>query len=271
MTAPTRTPRRTLSPALRRTAWRGLGIVLALGTLELLPRTGLLRPAARYPALHIVLGAIGDVVQNDHFWRYTIGTFESVALGVGSAFVVGVSLGLAAGTWPRFYRATITTFDFLRGIPPVALIPVLVLIIPVGLISQTLMAAYACQWILFFQVAHGRLGIDPTLWDTAKTLRLSGWRRFRTIIWPSVLPSVVTGARLAATASLALVITAGLVMGGPNLGNAITFVQSGDNVTQVYALIFLIGFIGLGLNSAVTALERRLLWWHASIRGEGTT
>jgi ABC-type nitrate/sulfonate/bicarbonate transport system permease component len=254
---------------LTRTAWRGAGIGLALATLEILPRTGLLKPTASYPPLSNVLDRAVQLLATSDFWRVFGQTMISVVVGVAAAFVVGVILGLAVGTWRPVYRAAITTLDFLRGIPPVALIPVIVLLMPVGLGSQTLLAAYSSQWVVFFQVVYGRRSINPTLWDTARVMHLGRWERFRYVIWPSLLPSLATGARIGVSVSLALAITAGLVMGGPSLGQQLNILRGANDIPGSYALIFIIGLIGLALNSIVVGVERRVLNWHVSIRREG--
>lgn len=258
---------RRVPARLSRGAWRGTGVLLALATLEILPRTGLLRPADRFPPLSAVLVRTGTLLRTGEFWSVFGATMASVAVGMLVAFGVGIGLGLAVGTWGWLYRAAITTLDFLRGIPPVALIPVIVLLMPVGLVSQTLLAAYSSQWVVFFQVVYGRRSINATLWDTADVMRFSRSERLRYVIWPSLLPSLATGARIGVSVALALSITAGLVMGGPSLGNLLSLLQSANDVEGAYALILVIGLVGLGLNGLVASAERRLLSWHVSVRG----
>jgi ABC-type nitrate/sulfonate/bicarbonate transport system permease component len=78
----------------------------------------------------------------------------------------------------------------------------------------------------------------------------------------------MTGFRLAATVALVLAITAELVIGIPGLGYEIAQAQSAGNVPTMYALVLVTGVLGVLVNLAARALERRALAWHPSLRGE---
>lgn len=68
--------------------------------------------------------------------------------------------------------------------------------------------------------------------------------------------------------ALILAITAELVIGAPGLGNEIGTVQSSGAIALMYALILVTGLVGVAVNGGARLLERRLLSWHQSIRGE---
>jgi ABC-type nitrate/sulfonate/bicarbonate transport system permease component len=80
----------------------------------------------------------------------------------------------------------------------------------------------------------------------------------------------MTGFRLAASVALVLEVTGELIIGSPGLGNAIALDFSAGNVPAIYALIIVTGFIGVGVNLLARATERRILWWHPSVRGKAT-
>jgi len=104
--------------------------------------------------------------------------------------------------------------------------------------------------------------------DTARTYGLNWFARVRYIVWPSSLPYLFTGLRLAATIALVLAITAELVIGVPGLGTEITLAQNGARVPTVYALTFATGVLGLIVNLIMRAIETNALAWHSSIRAE---
>jgi ABC-type nitrate/sulfonate/bicarbonate transport system permease component len=78
----------------------------------------------------------------------------------------------------------------------------------------------------------------------------------------------MTGIRLAATVALVLAITAELVIGAPGLGRELAIAQSSGAVPEVYALVLVTGLLGVAVNLVARAVERRLLHWHQSMRGE---
>jgi ABC-type nitrate/sulfonate/bicarbonate transport system permease component len=79
---------------------------------------------------------------------------------------------------------------------------------------------------------------------------------------------VLTGFRLGAAVSLILAITAELVIGSPGLGREIAVAQSSAAVAPMYAYVVATGALGVLINIGVRMLERRLLHWHPSVRGE---
>ena len=110
--------------------------------------------------------------------------------------------------------------------------------------------------------------VDPLAMDTAHSYRLGRWARVRHVLWPTTLPYAVTGFRLAAAVALVLAITAELIIGSPGLGKEIAVAQTSGAVPAMYALVVVAGLLGVGVNLAARALERRVLAWHPSARRE---
>lgn len=96
----------------------------------------------------------------------------------------------------------------------------------------------------------------------------STWARVRHLLWPTALPYVMTGIRLAAAVALVLAITAELVIGTPGLGARIAVAQASHAVPDMYALVAVTGLLGVLINLGARAVERRSLAWHQSVRGE---
>ena len=86
------------------------------------------------------------------------------------------------------------------------------------------------------------------------------------MVWPTALPYVVTGFRLAAAVALILEITAELIIGVPGLGQVIGVAQSSGAVAETYALVVAVGLVGLVVNLFARAVEKRVLRWHPSVR-----
>ena len=88
------------------------------------------------------------------------------------------------------------------------------------------------------------------------------------MLWPTALPYIMTGFRLAATVALVLAITAELIIGSPGLGKEIAVAQSSGAVSLMYALVIVTGILGVLVNVLARAVERRFLAWHPSLRLE---
>lgn len=243
----------------------GLAAFLALG--EAVPRLGLVKEAY-FPPTSRIAGALGDELADSAFWTALGDTLTGWALGLAIAVGAGIVAGVIVSVVPHLREATASTIEFLRPIPSVALIPLAVLLYGTELRSVLLLVVYASFWQILIQVLYGVQDVDPVAEETARCYGLGTWARVRHVLWPTALPYVMTGVRLAAAVALILVITAELVIGAPGLGARIAVAQTSQAVPEMYALIVVTGVLGLLINVGARTVERRALAWHQSVRGE---
>ncbi|MFF3201665.1 ABC transporter permease [Streptomyces sp. NPDC002962] len=243
----------------------GLAAFLALG--EAVPRLGLVKEAY-FPPTSRVAGALGDELGDSAFWTALGDTLTGWALGLAIAVGAGIVAGVIVSVVPHLREATASTIEFLRPIPSVALIPLAVLLYGTELRSVLLLVVYASFWQILIQVLYGVQDVDPVAEETARSYGLGTWARVRHVLWPTALPYVMTGVRLAAAVALILVITAELVIGAPGLGARIAVAQTSQAVPEMYALIVVTGVLGLLINVGARTVERFALAWHQSVRGE---
>jgi ABC-type nitrate/sulfonate/bicarbonate transport system permease component len=247
-----------------------LGLLGVAALFELIPRVGLVSPLY-LPPFSAMVAALVREASDAGFWRALLDTIEGWALGLVIAAVVGVVLGVIIGSLRRLRRFTASTIEFLRPIPSVALVPIAVLLWGAQLRSTLLLVVYASFWPILLQVIHGVADLDPVARDTAASYRFTPWTRIRYVLLPTGLPYIMTGLRLSAAVALILAITAELVIGTPGLGKEIGVAMQSSAVPAMYALIFVVGLIGVAVNVGFRALERRVLSWHTSVRLEAVT
>ncbi|MFE0454339.1 ABC transporter permease [Streptomyces sp. NPDC058914] len=243
----------------------GLAAFLALG--EAVPRLGLVKEAY-FPPTSRIARALGDELADSAFWTALGDTLTGWALGLAIAVGAGILAGVVISVVPYLREATASTIEFLRPIPSVALIPLAVLLYGTGLRSVLLLVVYASFWQVLIQVLYGVQDVDPVAEETARSYGLGPWARVRHVLWPTALPYVMTGVRLAAAVALILAVTAELVIGAPGLGARIAVAQTSQAVPEMYALIVVAGLLGLLINVGARTVERRALTWHQSVRGE---
>ncbi|WLW50879.1 ABC transporter permease [Streptomyces sp. YU58] len=243
----------------------GLAAFLLLG--EAVPRLGLVKEAY-FPPTSEIAGALGDELADSAFWTALGDTLTGWAVGLAVAACAGVVAGVVISVVPYLREATASTIEFLRPIPSVALIPLAVLLYGTELRSVLLLVVYASFWQILIQTLYGVQDVDPVAEETARSYGLGTWARIRYVLWPTALPYVMTGLRLAAAVALILTITAELVIGAPGLGARIAVAQTSQAVPDMYALIVVTGVLGLLINVGARSVERRALAWHQSVRGE---
>lgn len=253
--------------ALQGPALGALGIAGFLGVWEVASRTGMV-DSTYLPAASVVLGHAARDLGDDQFWGAVGHTMLGWGLGLFIAAVSAIVIGLVIGSSAFLRAATLSTIEFLRPIPSVALIPLAVLLFGTSLQSTLLLVVYASFWQVLIQVLYGVGDVDPVADDTARSYGLGYLARVRYLVWPTALPYVMTGLRLGAAVALILAITGELVIGGGGLGYQIALAQSGGAVAEMYALILVTGLIGVLINVGARLVERSVLPWHVSVRGE---
>jgi ABC-type nitrate/sulfonate/bicarbonate transport system permease component len=240
----------------------GFGVLL-----ELAPRVGLV-PERYLPPTSTILTTLAEQTMEQQFWLAVFDTLRTWLLGLLIAVVLGVVVGIALGTVPVVRMATSSTVEFLRPIPSVALIPLVVVLFGTTITSTLVLVVYASFWQVLVQVMHGVADVDPVARDTARTYGLSRFARVRYLVWPTALPYVATGVRLGATVALILTITGELVIGSPGLGQEIATARASGAVAMMYALTVVTGVFGVLANMLTRGAERRALHWHPSMRAE---
>lgn len=247
--------------------WGLIGIVIFLGIWELVPALGIVEAAYLPPASEVLMTLFADLALTA-FWVAVGETMLAWFIGLAAAVLLALVLGLVIGMSSFLRRATNSTIEFLRPIPSVALIPLAVLLFGTKIESSLMLIIYACFWQVLIQVLYGVADVDNVAMQTARSYGFSRIQRIRDVIFPTMLPYLMTGIRLGAAVALILAITAELIIGAPGLGKEIQLAQSGGAIAGMYALIVATGLLGVAINLCMRIIEKRVLSWHASVRGE---
>jgi ABC-type nitrate/sulfonate/bicarbonate transport system permease component len=245
-----------------------VGLAVVLVAFELAPRVGIL-PRSSFPPVSEIFLRLADLVTTEAFREAVWGTLRAWGIAMVIVTVIAVPLGFIIGSSTFAGLFSRLTIDFLRPIPSVALIPLLVLIYGTRPSLKIALAVFGALWPLLFQAMYGIKDVDPVARDTAKAFGLGPLSRLRRITLPSTAPFVATGMRLSASVALILVVTGEYVVGVRGLGREVFLAQSGGAYDTMYAYIVAAGLLGVGVNLAFAAIEKRVLFWHASQRSTG--
>jgi len=195
-------------------------------------------------------------------------TVVQFAVALVSGSIIGVLLGVLLGKVHVLYRVTHLVLDFLRLIPAIVYLPLLLLLMGGRPATAMLVGAVGALWPVLFQTFYGVNGVSPVMRDTGRVYGLTAVQKLWSITLPTVLPFVATGLRIAASHVLVVVVAVELIVGVPGLGADISTFSQGGAYPEMYALIFVTGVLGLLVNAALIAVERRRLAWHVSYRQE---
>jgi ABC-type nitrate/sulfonate/bicarbonate transport system permease component len=156
--------------------------------------------------------------------------------------------------------------DFLRTIPAITLIPLVVLLYGPSITMQLVLVVFGSVWPLFVQAVYGVREVDPMLRDVAKVFHVSRRSQWVRIVLPSSAPFLVVGLRVASTVALLLAVGAELIGNAPGLGMEIALSQMDAQASTAYAYVVVAAIIGVGMNLLIGAGQKKVLYWHPSIR-----
>lgn len=241
---------------------------MLVAALEVLARSGLVDPRFLPPASRI-LATTGTLLLDPAFLAHVAGTLAAWGIGLALAALVAVPLGAVLGSSRRSNLAAVATVELLRPIPSVALIPPAILLLGRGLDMKIVLVAYASTWPILLNTVTGVRALDPMARDTARAYGLGRFQILWRISLPSAAPFVFTGLRISAAIALIVAVSAELIAGGGlGIGTWMLGVsQAGVPRELVYAGAVVSGLLGLSINGALLALDRRWFGWHRA-RGE---
>jgi ABC-type nitrate/sulfonate/bicarbonate transport system permease component len=235
--------------------------------VELIVRGGLVLRSA-FPPPSLVAKSLFEQAQARTYWEALWKTVEGWGLALGIATFGAIPLGILLGTNRWTYRSVRSVVDFVRPIPSVAQLPLVILIVGVTLDLKLYLAAFAAFWPLLFQTLYGVQDVDPVARDTADAYGLNRFMRFTFVSLPGATPYIATGMRIAAAYALLVCVGTEMIVGLPGLGQAIFKAQYAGDVPRMYAFIVTSGFLGMLISLGFRRVERRTLRWHASQRRE---
>lgn len=268
--APSRAPARDASGVTRRhrrlvLALRLLVIVLAVCAWQIVVAAGVVSKSA-VAAPTAVAAQIGPLATSGAFWSAFWSTVATWGIGLVLATVIAVPAGLALGSSRIAYRLSRFTVDFLRTIPPIALVPLVLLMFGATERMALILVVFGSVGPLLLPTMYGAQHLDPVARDVARGYRLGRRDMVWRILIPSAMPFIATGLRISATISLLLAIGAELIGGAPGLGNHIAIDQQNNHIPEMYAYIVVCAALGAVLNLALARLERRVIRWSPSHR-----
>jgi NitT/TauT family transport system permease protein len=247
---------------------RGLvGLIGFLALWELISRTGLIR-ADFLPPPTLVAARLAQLVVDGDFVVDVIATLLAWAIALTVAVAFAVPVGLLLGQVAPLRRATQSLVEFLRPIPSIALIPLVIILLGSGPASKIVLAVYASLWPILFNTVYALGEIDQQRIEAARSFGLGRAAVLRRVALPSAAPFVLTGIRLSAAVALIVVVTTELLTGGRGggIGQFIYISRSGGGAMDVVlAGALTAGILGYLVNLAFERAQRRWLGWSEEV------
>jgi taurine transport system permease protein len=267
-------PRAERAPEAPRRRWLGLRLGDRWVTLAVLAGVGLLWVGVTasgrvsdlfLPGPGLLWAGFLDLVQNGYksrsLWEHTALSLKRVLLGFATGALVGTLLGLAMG-----YNRKVEAFfnplvEFLRPLPQLAYLVLLIVWLGIGDRAQVALLFLTALPVSSVAAMDGVKSVSVQRVQAARSLGAGGWHVFRYVVFPSALPEIFTGARLAIGVVYATLIAAEIIAGSTGLGWMILDAGRFLRSDYVFVGIVLLGLLGLLLDRVLLAIELRVVHW----------
>jgi ABC-type nitrate/sulfonate/bicarbonate transport system permease component len=251
----------------------GMGLEVAMPIL-LLVLWGLLSANSQsfyFPPLTKILTTFKDTWLFDRFGSDAVPSLLRLGAGYALACIVAVALGVALALVPALRKAADPIVQFLRAIPPPALLPFGILVMGVGAGMKVFIIAFVCLWPVLLNTMDGIAGLDPTLTDTSRVYGISTRDKILYVLMPAAAPQIFAGMRTALSLALILMVISEMVASTNGIGYFVLQSQRSFAIPEMWSGIVLLGILGYVLNLIFTLVERRVLRWHRGARASALT
>jgi taurine transport system permease protein len=235
------------------------------GTLNVIPDTGMQMEPIWLPAPEAVWTRMTEIAsagyRNSTLAEHLGYSLFRVIMGFALGAIVGIPLGYAMGlsNWFRGWFDPIV--EFMRPVPPLALIPLVIIWAGIGETGKIILLFLAALWIMAIAARSGVSGVRISKVHAAYSLGASKWQIMRYVIIPNSLPEIFTGARVAMGVCWGTVVAAELVAAEKGVGMMIMVASRFQSTDIVLMGIILIGVIGFGIDMLIRWAERLLVPW----------
>lgn len=226
-------------------------------------------PALFLPSPETVVARLGRIA-TDGFVDATLAQHLGASLArvfaaLAASLVIGVPAGLAIGLSTVGRGILDPIVEFLRPIPPLAYLPLIVIWAGIGEAAKVLVIALAMLPPIIIATAAGTRGVAKDRLNVARALGATRSQIVRLVVLPSALPSILTGTRIALGAGWSTLVAAELVAATRGVGFMIQSAANFLATDVVIAGILVIAAVAFALEFAIRLLERALVGWASHV------
>lgn len=211
------------------------------------------------PSPYKVLVIFSGMVNSGELIKNILASLWRVMIGFSIAFLLAFVMGIFAGTSPKktvYYNSVV---EFMRHVPPLSLIPLLILWFGIGEKSKIIIIILASFFPMFLNIKKGIAVCDIKLLEVGDTLGFVKFKKFYKIILPNAIPDILVGMRIGFGYSWRAIIGAEMIAASSGLGYLILDAQQMSRSDKVIVGIFVIGLVGVLCDRLVVFIIKKLV------------
>lgn len=186
-----------------------------------------------------------------------LASLKRVGLGFGLAAIVGIPLGFIIGRFQFATRMAAPIISLLRPVSPLAWLPIGLLVFKAADPAAIWVIFISAVWPIIINTSMGVSKVPQDYMNVAKVLNLSEWKIATKILFPFVLPYMMTGIRLSIGVAWLVIVAAEMLTGGVGIGFWVWDEWNNLNVEHIIIAIFVVGIVGLLLEFMLTQIAKK--------------
>ena len=214
-----------------------------------------------FPFVPEIIKALGTVINRGVLAQDFISSMISVVAGFVLGFITAVPIAFLMAWYMPVRNILEPWIQFIRNIPPLAYVPLVVIAAGVGRKPQIIVIWLATFLIMTVTIYQGVRNVDETLIKAARVLGAKDKDIFIKVIFPATTPFILTAVRLGVSVALTTLIAAESTGATAGMGMRIRSFSNSFEVAPMLLYIILIGIIGITSEKIIKTLERKLTGW----------
>ncbi|WP_027519278.1 ABC transporter permease [Bradyrhizobium sp. WSM1417] len=248
-----------ISPAVL--ARRAAPVLACIGLLAIWQTASLALKNDSFPTAIEAIRAIPDILGDRESLINILASLRRMAVGFGIAVSVSIPLGLLMGR----SRAVAAFFNpllmVIYPVPKAALMPIIMLWLGVGDITKTLVIFLGVSLPVIYHSFEGAKAVEEKMLWSGAAMGLSPAQRLVRIVLPAALPEILTGCRTGLVLALITMITSEMIARQSGAGNILFNALDMGQYDTVFAMIIIVGAMGICLDAIFERVRARLVRW----------
>ncbi|XPP27076.1 MAG: ABC transporter permease [Leucobacter sp.] len=224
-------------------------------------------PSPFFPPLSKILERFVTVWLGEGFVSDILPSMSNLLIGFGLGVLLGLVFGIVIALLPLAEIIVNPYLQFLRALPSIALIPLLLMVMGTSDLSKIVLIAYGSFWPVLLNTIDGVKAIAPEVRQTGRSYRITPGNFLFRIILPGMFPQASIGIRLSLSIALVLVIGSEFYGATRGIGHFVLEAKQTFRLTDMWSGVILLGILGYLLTVLYDAIDRRLLGWRKYVSG----
>lgn len=243
---------------------RLLGVILFFLLWQLVSASGLVS-AQYFPAATTAARALRGMLATADFWASFATTAVRLFAGLAIALALGLGLALLTARTVLLRRMLDPLVEIMRVLPPPALVPIAIYGLGLGPRMFLFIIVNAAIWPIYINAANALSSTEPMQILTGRAYGYSASQILWRLRFPAALPEIFIGIRIAAGFALLATIAAEMLAGTNGLGYQLYNAGFSLETPQMFALMFVIGVLGVVIQMLTILARRIFISWHTTL------